>query len=507
VSERAVQDTVADVAGNVLRKYLPPSQRLYIRRPKLHELKEFTVAFTGPGGATGAVRGRTLEQLMSSYLIGPPPFYHRPMSDFLFETGRLSSGSPFYKAARFLQVPLRQIVDLWQLLAASAPQAGSGGPSSRTTSAFRLLPGLNRFGLDSLRSEEGLTPEARGAVEAWLDGSLSSGGGPPTATVALTAARLRRRLNHRSEPAGGAPEIRRSVRIGRDCDWSLRFQNVDGRLEPLAVSPEFVGILMFTSDLYTVRWPDESSNPLLSVGPQAVLTLAGVRIRLQGQWTPWLPFPFPPLRTFREVDQFCDAWGSLVQRVEGLGSRYSTRYLIPHTVHNWIRIGVDLLRGSTSESPPDLSAAVPRTAWSGVVSGAVGVIGSYQSLTDGPRVLGWLAEAFSLLNPMVIGQDHTVHQAILGSKPFVKLRRRIRIRIPRQWHLLLRRHSLDTGLKEHFLKTFLEGATWWTSPPPASGDAAPPASGDAAPPASGDAAPPGPETQAPSRARRTRRKT
>ncbi|WP_165253136.1 hypothetical protein [Paludisphaera soli] len=478
VSERAVQDTVADVAGNVLRKYLPPAQRLYIGLPELDEIKQFTVVFTGPGGATQSVPGRTLKELMDSYSIEmtrESSTYDRSstprtiwMSMYLFEESRLHLDDlPLYKASRFLRVPLRRLVDLWQLLTGLAPQAGAGG-TSLYSSAATLLPGLNRFCLDNLRSEEGLSPEARGAVESWLEESVSSRGGLTGATVGLTTARVRHQVTSQRKPGGRAPYFERSVQIGRDCDWSLRFRNSIGRPEPLAVSPQFVGMLMFTSDLGTRGDVTQSPNPLLSVGPQAVRSLASVRFQLGDDWSPWLPWSFPPLRTFREVDEFCDAWGDLVQQVENLGYGHSTPHLISHTVYNWIRIGVELLAGWRPTEPPILSEEVPQVAWLHVTRLAAGVEESYLTSPLAPRVFSWLAEAFSLLNLEIIGRDVTGHREILESSIVPALGRRMEIILPQMWLRLLHRKPFgDKSRRVASLTEALRRSAPWPESSPA----------------------------------------
>jgi hypothetical protein len=215
-----IQALTANVSGNILRKLLPPGQRVHLGPAKIEEALKFRPV--APGDATRLDPHRlppTLAQRLEAVVLpldrwseemrrrfrttdeveSPAPM---TLSQFLFATNwsatRDVSGGEFYHARRFLELPLRHLADLWFAL----NKASDADPTWTAFDRFRIE--LHYFCRDIFQAEVSLPPEARRKFLAEFNVDPDTGGTISADPFRLTPASSARSRRPLQVPASGA---------------------------------------------------------------------------------------------------------------------------------------------------------------------------------------------------------------------------------------------------------------------------------------------------------------
>jgi hypothetical protein len=487
VHEFDVQATVANVTGNVIRKLLPPGQRVYLEpmrvsqavglRPSGKKPAEPTVGdwlrripFAFPG-LDEHIRKRFPQPRKVPVSPGgnvtkdePPTLY-----DFLFAENNDDPSEPFYHARKFLEMPLRLLVDFWQVLEEAVHR---GYPGEDLTQRFRKK--LHYFCRDVFQAEESLPPDARRKFRASFNLDPDTGwtiSPDPFRLVAATYP-FEVRADAQLVPAptpeapSPAPVLRWTVHARGATGWEFSSPPREQETKPLFLAPATTDLIIFYTDLVTLSRGGTERNPLIEFRNTAARPW--VVYHFWDRDLPLLSWPTPPFLTFWETDRFLDAWSRLLRAVDSeLRGSETTPGPIPLLVFNWIRLGTAVLAGREpisrfSVEPPGAQEwAALRNEVEDLFSAAAGCPRVRES------VHRWIAEVLSLLNRDVIGPDETPGNEFAKSGVLAAHCRKTNRRFA-EWLLefLRRERALPGASEDEFRQALRSVPAWWPEPPP-----------------------------------------
>ena len=302
--ERLISIPAAEVAGivgstaaNVIRKLLPPAQRVKLEGMNLDGALRYV-----PDG-----RMETLRQLLGKFQAipnptGDPELDYGTLADFLLLPQKEGEKCPYW-AAQMLAGPPRQVVDLWHVLYRQAPDPVHGVEAGRRSQT--LLEIFIGF-LQSLVQEElGLSPGQRQAV--LLGVQRDTEGRPYFDTDVLV---LDRELN----PGRALPARSCSLVVRQAARWQFRpwdedaepKPKVDGRPRRKALDERTGSAIMLVHDLLVLGTQGnvlgeplaKTVNPTGWIGAEWHIGTSRV----------FVPWPELDWRTFREFDAFAETW-------------------------------------------------------------------------------------------------------------------------------------------------------------------------------------------------------
>lgn len=416
VANEDIQGTVVNVAGNIIRKVLPPAQRIQLDPLPLENALEISVT---PPGRTESMP--TLRELLGKIPVGiaAPELVRRryptelTVENFLFANQAAES---FYHARRFLALPVRVLVDFWQSVHAV------GGNLNEFLKQLRIL------GRDLVWAEPGFTPDARqellSALDAHGETDLALASGPFRLSRVTTAGQRLQADLVVGRPNSTMPErVVWNVTTEETRDWQLRDSRAEVTTTLSGSRTSTTRLLALYTDLTTLTQDRGAANPLLSpthLGPSLSYQF-GEEVIGPISW------PYPPVLTFWEADRFASGWnavlrdGNLSARPDGL----------PYLVLNWIGIGVAVLTGTPVRTstlpvqppPPRLpleedevdparekfenwEIAVAKV-WNDLASEVNSLFGECARdgilTTTGAEIRQWIEEVLGLLNSDVLG--------------------------------------------------------------------------------------------------------
>jgi hypothetical protein len=413
---------VADVAGNIIRKLIPPAQRFHLKAIDREQALEFKLP------PQGAIDLNPKDELLSirDLLHRVPVVFVGPSSGlpgarlaiepatlhgFLLAKGQTQG--PFYRALDFLALPVRQLVDFWQLLEAATLHTTESESGSEVSALASLSQRVQDFCRDSIWAEQGLSAEMRGALMAFFasgaDGSSRSRRAMMDLVVANPVAETLPLYDHISTPT---PPLSWTVRFGSETTWNLRIEWPVQTVDPSIPSTGLQHLLAFATDLATLARSDGTRNPLLEPRIR-VSRLAGIGYRFGDVRVPWLAWPLPPLLMIWEVDRFLDEWSYIIRPLlGGFGAGIAPDF-VPKLVFLWIRLGVKLLSVDSKGTPLEkvITAANPILTsedWEGLRVSTEKLLDRNRAYVNGQPISRWIADVLSLLNPEVHDGDDTV---------------------------------------------------------------------------------------------------
>jgi hypothetical protein len=418
--EHDIQATVANVSGNVIRKLLPPNQRIQLLPLELRRAVNLRPAGRHPPDPTVGDLLKQIplclsdldRQLRRRLPLACPedptqkcPGSQPSLHDLLFAT-RFATDAPaeeFYQARRFLEMPVRQLVDFWQLAQDVATTKGDDRERCRY---FRKE--LHEFCRDVFRAEETLPSDARRNILAAFDAGPDANWGLLPAPFRLTANAL---------PCRVRPEAGTVVRVEavprRPEELHLEWQVVNRafnswefrgprnqKVKPLFLTPATGYLLLLYTDLDALARGWGERNCLLELDHAGCCPV--MRYRFQEKALPGLPWPVPPVMTFWELDRFLSGWNEALRRVDERGQFGA----IPFLVLNWIGLGRDVLTGAPLAVRGGAQGSTDRKSWEALRTDLEGLERDAAAPSAvGAPVQRWLAAALSLLNTDVLGAD------------------------------------------------------------------------------------------------------
>jgi hypothetical protein len=471
-----VQAIVANVGGNVIRKLLPPNQRVYLAALQVEQALQLRppgkqppdpsvadwlkrVPFDFP--CLGAQVRRRFPQANPDH----PVMLH----DFLFAASSTPTGEPFYYARRFLQMPLRQLVDFWLTLEKTVK---SPDPQADILEAFRR--GLHHFCRDIFHAEESLPPEARLLFRAGFnlepDTSWAMSLAPFQVVPVMGPARVEvpcRPGQPGTPPAGAGPPnpppepLTWTVRAQSTAGWEFRNTRASGEPQRPFLAPSTVGLLVFYTDLVTLARGDGEPNTLFTM-TKTVYRLAATKYQFQGKRLPWLSWPFPPVLTFWEADKFLDAWAKVVRRLDSESRTGNVSPdLIPALVYHWTDAGVAVLRGQQPKPITD-PFSVPAQEWKALRADVEALaVEASQAPRLRASVQRWVAAVLSLLNPDVLGGDDTARKEFRLSHTLKPLCQQQGKRFAEWKQGYLQKVNALAGIDQQFWARVGQFPTWW----------------------------------------------
>jgi hypothetical protein len=471
-----VQATVADVAGNTIRKLLPPSQRVYLEAMKVDQAVEFCPPGR-PGAGSKSIAGWLREipfdlpdchqaikrryRLSSDGTAGPTLY------DFLFAELPPVSGEPvrsrgFYSGRRFLEVPLRQLVDLWLRLEQMLMAPDGTRPA---LVKFRRL--LHTYCREVIRAEETLPAESRRNLSAAFGTDPDSGWW----SISLEPFQISPVLVTNSlevtpqppPPATYDQLLRWTVRARGASGWEFRKDLADKSSGPVLLAPDVTSLLITYTDLVTLTLGFGEPNPLLSAWRVAYLFASTLYVHpaLKSFLLSWA---FPPFLTVWEADKFLDGWSRVVRSLEGMARQAtSPRDLIPTLVYHWIWLGRAVLSGAPAAVVPSDLPEVTAERWDTLKTLVEGIyIASIAPSPIQSSLRRWLVEVLSLLNRDVLGPDEAPRNAFRESVMLRGLCRK-EGRHFLEWKAAVLNEGgwEDTGSRDEFWKTVRGEPNWW----------------------------------------------
>jgi hypothetical protein len=472
-----IQGSVANVAGNIVRKLIPPAHRLHLKALEMEQALGFKPPPRGAIDQKPRERVLSIRDLLHEVPLTlkrgkPEPPFSRiaiepaTLHEFLFAKGHGQGQEGFYEERNFLTLPLRQLVDFWLLLDSAKPQTAESDQGPDGAALKIVSTRVQEFCRDSIVAEEGLTVEARGALTAVIDSLADEHPRSSQAKMDLVVATPvveTQPLSGSAHDESGTVSWR--LHLGSDTHWALRITWPDGRIDPSIPSSAFCHLLSFATDLATLARSDGSHNPLLETRIRAS-RLAGVQYRLGDTLFPWLAWPLPPLLMFWEVDKLLDEWRHIISPLTGGSTSQLSEDRIPSLVFSWINLGVRMLTKSTSQmkTTPLAQADVDPTKlnWESLRAGTKQLLTDNQGFQKGQPTCEWIVDALSLLNPEVIGPNDLARRvfASLDDELVNYCRTQDRRFISRRKGYL-RRKIKPEKLVEELLAATLPVSAWW----------------------------------------------
>ncbi|MDX2038855.1 MAG: hypothetical protein SFX72_19570 [Isosphaeraceae bacterium] len=497
---------VSEIAGNLLRKYVPPGDRTNLTRPTIEEALKL-VPLTGRENLSSTLQSPSLREILRSIeLSGLPRVGDRnsavptTLYDLMFEHGRwadlpeaaaLLAESPteataFYRACGVLRLPLRHLTDLSLVLQSGATDQSTNHPTSGSTAPSRLAfremqDGLWRFAGECLRAEK-IEPSARSGLERVFSEKGWTGFSPMSSRTRIECCTIDTPVAtaaYESIPKRGeqvAVSVRLSLR--RSTEWILSNGGLGDEIPVAASSESFTSLLMFVSDLESYGNGRRERNRLLSC-EHAARRLALILLEVGDLRLPALPLPFPILQTFREVDRFLDAW-KYVRGVIEQSSQLEPRTFVEWVLYGWMKNGLESIGGEIGGTVRIMADGPSNDDWDELRLLAGGLI-----LADdgGSEVNDRRLQVFDLLcllNPEIVGPDHPGAKVFAKSPMLGEFCRRMGTRLPSSWATILRESGppQDRLMYERTLLEVCRGLPPWWEPKPRPATA-PKASGSA----------------------------
>lgn len=512
-----IQSLTANVSGNILRKLLPPGQRVHLGPAKLAEALKFR-----PVGSQTAtpILGKCLEgfilpldrwprevqrRFRTTDKVEPPVTLN--LSQFLFAqnwTATLgATGGQFYHARRFLELPLRHLADLWFALS----KASEPDPAGMRTPFDRLRAELHYFCRDIFQSEVSLPPEARRKFLAEFNVDPDTGWTISPDPFRLVPAMYR----YVAESGNMAPTRTESlapaitgirIRCRSSTGWEFREKEQQLNSRPLFLSPSTTDLILFYTDLATLARGDGERNPLLdianvgwrfasvkyefvrSVPVRSYPTVASSELNVSGNvfitgvgsegghpqsvlYTfPEFAWPFPPVATFWEADRFLDGWLQVIKGVEK--ERMSTESAagpIPHLVYQWINLGHAVLSGDWP-LVRGYPSSFTESDWNQLAERMEQLRAKSAVATNGDRVIRWIVEVLSLLNEEFLGPNPDMVKVFVKQTNLLKLCQDRGRRFALTKEEYLRQIKTPEDVLTDFFERYREFPVWWAPPPP-----------------------------------------
>jgi hypothetical protein len=421
-----VQATVANISGNVIRKLLPPNQRVYLAALRADHAVELRPPGKGPNdpsvggwlkqvpfvfaGLDYQIRRRFPQS--GSQKEGPSLY------DFLFATippgvGGSSVADPFYEGRHFLEMPLRQLVDFWLTLEKTAT-----GPEPDAEKLQQFRKRLHFFCREVFHAEQTLPPEARRRFRTAFDLEPDLNWAVSLDLLQLTPVGYPSRVEAPGRP--GAPpqppnRLEWTTRARGTTGWEFRGSPESDKSSPVFLAADTTGLLIFYTDLLALSRGNGEPNPAFNVTPVSY-RFASTAYRFRDRELPWLSWPFPTVLTFWEADRFLGAWTKLVRQLDGLQKHGpSSPDPVPALIYHWIGLGTAVLAGREPRTLPSVFASSLQD-WE-VLKNEVEALynEAFQSARVQVSVHLWLRQVLSLLNEDVLGGDDTPRQAFRAS--------------------------------------------------------------------------------------------
>lgn len=490
IHKHDVQATVANVTGNVIRKLIPPAQRIYLEPMRVDHAVDLRPPFRAPDEPTVGDWLKkipfTFRELDPQLAVRFPPTKKVPVSpgsketkdepptvqDFLFARidsapalGVSLTSRPFYQARKFLEMPLRQLVDFWAMLEETVVRADPGADLLQ-----RFREKLHFLCRDVFRAEETLSPDARRSFRAAFDLGPDPGwtiSPDPFRLVAATSPfELRADERHpTSHPPGRPPEPHLAWAVFARAVTGWEFRTPPAQAEetkPYVLAPAAANLLIVYTDLVALSRGDGQRNPLID--HRGTYARPGVVYHFQDRDLPGLGWPIAPFLTFWETDRFLDAWGRLLRLVDAeMRGSDSIDNPIPLLVFNWIRLGTAVLQGTVPNykfSPSPLK----REDWAALRKEVENL---FHATVYAPRVREsvhrWIAEVLTLLNRDVIGPDETPGTEFARSGTLIVLCKEENRRFAELQLDYLRREKAfaDRPEEDAFLAAVKQFPAWW----------------------------------------------
>jgi hypothetical protein len=432
IQMRDVQATIINIAGNVIRKLLPPNQRIYLTPIKVQDAVSFRPSTTANDAPTLA----RLVQDIPFHIPGLDPSVQArlpaPQSsacesptlhDFLFAStpasyGTLGPEQEFYHGRRFLERPLRELVDLWLTLEKTT--TGTGLQADRL---HQFRKRLHFFCRDVLRAEATLPLEAgrrlRGAFD--LDPDISSvlTAEPLHLVPTMYPPRLEAMDRQTPVPEALDDRLEWTVRVQGAAGWELRSDPTGTQPNALFLGPATTSLIIFYSDLLTLFQREAETNLLFDVNRTA-WRFAHLDYHFQRGTVQAGSWPFPNVLTFWDADRFLSAWTKQVLQLKGLSAQSDPPQLMPVLVFLWIGLGAAALSGKAAALNANRSF-VTEAEWRTLQLAVEALYNdSRHSTRVADSVLDWILRAMSLLNADVLGSDNTPRK-VFGESRTLKL--------------------------------------------------------------------------------------
>lgn len=406
IHPQEVQALAANVAGNVLRKLLPPMQRFH-----LDELKVEEALKVRPVGSKE--NEKSIGDWLKEYDI---PLDRIPVQDrlrfraemdtnknslnlysFLFAKGwkviPSTESRPFYSAQKFLELPFRHLVDLWFTL--SLKRGTDAETADRTK---RLRDAIHSFTRDVLAADSSLSPEARRRLTAAFDLEPDAGWAFSPKPFKLTPARY----PYPIEDTRDLPEVKisRTIRAHGSMGWEFRDDPKENLTQPLFLSPATTSLMIFYTDLVALTRGEP--NPLFDSAAVAWY-FAAIRYTHNGKDFPYMSWPFPPVYTFWEADLFTDGWYQLFRLIEAeWKSVGESSDVVSYLVFQWINLGTALLAGEAPKVIDGFPTVPLKGDWDDLARRMDALCANSQNRPLTGRVRRWVADVASLLNNDVL---------------------------------------------------------------------------------------------------------
>jgi hypothetical protein len=419
-----VQATIVNVAGNVIRKLLPPNQRIYLAPIKVQYAVELRPPGTAKDGSTLAgllkkipFQIPELDEAVQARLPSPSEPANEPLTlhDFLFartpaDYGTSGPEQEFYQARKFLERPLRELVDLWLTLEKTTTGTG---PNKDRLRQFRKR--LHFYCRDVLRAEETLPLEAgrrlRAAFDLDPDFSWALSAEPLHLVPTMYPPRLEAQGTADPPPTGGP--LAWTVRVQGAAGWEFRSDPKASEPNALFLAPATTNLIIFYSDLLTLFEKEAESNLLWR--------FAHLDYHFQGGTVRAGSWPFPHVLTFWDADRFLNSWTKQLIRLKGPTARSEPSGLMPVLVFLWIGLGTAALSGKPmqlNKSP----LSVTEQEWNVLRQAIENLLyNTRRSLRVADYVSNWILRAMSLLNPDVLGPNNVPSAVFRESKSLVSL--------------------------------------------------------------------------------------
>lgn len=468
-----IQSLIANVSGNILRKLLPPGQRVHLGPAKIEEALKFrpvgsqsdtpTLAqrLAGIALPLGLWSGEVQQRFRTREKLGTPIALN--LLQFLRAENWSATlgvtGGEFYHARQFLELPLRHLADLWFAL----NKAGEADPTGTRTPFDRFRAELHFFCRDMFQAEESLPPEARRKFLAEFDVDPDS-----EWTLSADPFRLVPAVHRYAIEVGDATHyrggnlppqtIRKAVCCQASTGWEFREKELQPGSRPLFLTPSTTALIIFYTDLVTLARGDGERNPLLDLAgvawrfanvryefvrpvrsPDAAASVHNVEVGgnivialpprnsfapdSAGFHTfPELAWPFPPVATFWEADRFLNGWLQVIRGVEKVRKESeSTAGPIPHLVYQWINLGHAVLSGDSPIVREEYPSAPTQQDGQQLAVRMEQLRAKYAHAANGDRVIRWIVEVISLLNEEFLGLNSPVVTGFLQQPILVSL--------------------------------------------------------------------------------------
>jgi hypothetical protein len=440
VHQADVQATVANVAGNMIRKLLPPAQRIHLEPLRVEQ----AVEMRPPGKSSNAPSVGDwfkkipfiLPQLDPQVRTRFPPKKKEgdpTVYDFLFRQNE-NAPAPFYQARKFLEMPLRLLVDFWQALEETVTRS-----VHEERPLDRLRRKLHYFCRDVCQAEETLPPEARRNFRAAFAIDPDTGWTISPEPFRLVTPMYRVEVDATGtaptpadESVAGTSELTWRVHGRSVSGWEFRSRREDEPVNPLFLTPATTDLIIFFTDLVTLSREDAERNALFSLRDTG-FQFVEHRYQFRGWESPPLPWSFPPVLTFWEADRFLDGWTLAVRRLDAAVRGTTTTFeLLPPLVYHWIAVGTAVLAGTPIlRSMEELS--IEEEEWDDLKTDVEKLFRAVRSSRVRSAVHRWIAEVLSLLNPDVLGADETPRKAFRASQELADHCRKTGMAFAR-WH-------------------------------------------------------------------------